>query len=509
MSATFALSFWMIWLALATWFFFRNDEGKSRIFGALTLGALFFWVASWYMSETSWTIKMGMATRDLLILAGSGLFFLSMASKKARFWIGLIALGAIIYFLRQGVIPTPSAQQVSQDNIELDSEGEWLLELREDASIDILQPFTQSYGLSFRPAFQPASPEATELDDYYVVDIPAEYLSERETIKSKLMAGGAVDWIEANEVINVAPIEPSRKLPKVNGKFGVNDPELYQQWAMPALKADEFYRYLQTNKIKPKKKAKIAILDTGVDSQHEDLKGHYKSIRKKHDDDPRGHGTHCAGIAGAVTNNGRGIAGLARTEEFVEISSIKVLSAYGTGSQKSIIDGMIEAADAGVDIISMSLGGLSNQSKQRAYAKAVRYANKKGAIVVCAAGNSNRNASGYAPVSAPGVIGVSALDQNLNRAVFSNTVQDIEMGIAAPGVDIFSTIPGSKYKAYSGTSMATPYVAGLLGILRSLDPDMDTKTAHKILHESGQKTKDGNLTGRFIQPLQAVKMVVE
>ncbi len=122
-----------------------------------------------------------------------------------------------------------------------------------------------------------------------------------------------------------------------------------------------------------------------------------------------------------------------------------------------------------------------------------------------AAGNSNRNAKDYAPVNTKGVIGVSAVDQELNRAAFSNFVSDIPMGIAAPGVGVYSTMPGDKYAALSGTSMATPYVAGLLGMMKSLRPSLTTSEAYDLLKKTGKETKSTDLTGYFIQP----KAVIE
>ena len=122
---------------------------------------------------------------------------------------------------------------------------------------------------------------------------------------------------------------------------------------------------------------------------------------------------------------------------------------------------------------------------------------------------SNRNAKDFSPVNAPGVIGVSAIDSDLNRAVFSNYVQDIELAVAAPGVDIYSTIPGNKYATFNGTSMATPYVSGLVGLMKSIKPDLDTKEAHKILSNSGTKTSNTKETGQFIQPAEAIKLLLK
>jgi len=199
------------------------------------------------------------------------------------------------------------------------------------------------------------------------------------------------------------------------------------------------------------------------------------------------------------------VASYSRDNRFTTITSVKVLSDQGFGTQQTIIDGIIKAADANADVISLSLGGPSNQSRQRAYDKAVKYANNKGAIVVVAAGNSNRNAKEYSPANSKGVIGVSAVDNELNRAEFSNFVQDIPFGVAAPGVGIYSTIPNNRYDTYNGTSMATPYVAGLLGLMKSINPDLTTEQAHKILTETGINTRNSNLTGKFIQPLAVVK----
>jgi thermitase len=266
---------------------------------------------------------------------------------------------------------------------------------------------------------------------------------------------------------------------------------------------------MDQQKIKPKKTAVVAILDTGVDAKHEDISDNFTSIKSKYDTDPRGHGTHCAGIAGAVSNNHKGVASYSRNNDFVKITSIKVLSASGMGTQQTIINGIIEAADRKVDVISLSLGGLSTQTRQRAYEKAVKYAHKAGCIVVAAAGNSNRNAKDFAPVNAEGVIGVSAITEDLSRAVFSNTVEDLKMGVAAPGTNIYSTIPSDKYASFNGTSMATPYVSGLIGLMKSIQPKLDAQQAYEILHATGQQTRSGTETGQLIQPLGAIQQLMK
>ena len=255
--------------------------------------------------------------------------------------------------------------------------------------------------------------------------------------------------------------------------------------------------------------ALIAILDTGVDAKHEDLRTNYTSTKKKYDTDPQGHGTHCAGIAAAVSNNGIGIASAAPTPDFVEVTSIKVLSSFGIGTQRGIVNGILEAADLGADVISMSLGGRATPTKQRAYAEAIRYANERGAIVVVAAGNDGGPARQIAPANAEGVITVTALDNLSRKAVFSNTIEGIDMPIAAPGVDILSTWPGNEYKIASGTSMATPYVSGIVGLLKSIRPELTTAEVHRILLESGESLEEVRATGRLVDPVRALEILEE
>jgi thermitase len=246
-----------------------------------------------------------------------------------------------------------------------------------------------------------------------------------------------------------------------------------------------------------------------VDAMHEDLKNQFHSSDASSDTDPLGHGTHCAGIAAAISNNGVGIASLVPDASFMEVTSIKVLSGIGIGDQRTTINGMIKAADLGADVISMSLGSFSSDAGQRAYGEAVKYANAKGAIVIAAAGNSNQNAKNYSPANAKGIITVSALGSDQRKATFSNTVDDLKFGIAAPGVKIMSTYPGQQYKLLDGTSMATPMVAGLVGLLKAFRPELTTQEVYQILYDSGKSIPDGKRTGKMIQAADALEKVID
>ena len=386
----------------------------------------------------------------------------------------------------------------------LDPRGELLLELKEETPISQIKAVLDQFGIGFRRAFYPRYETLTDLDDYYVLDIPDDQINKLPEIEKRLYDTKLVDWIEENEVIAISPVETNKLPIPIEKKFGINDPDVERLWSFNAMKVDAFYKKINQTKIKPKRKATVAILDTGVDALHEDLADNYISTKTKYDKDLQGHGTHCAGIAGAVSNNKIGVASLSQGNEFVQITSIPVLNNLGMGTQKSIIDGMIEAADNRVDVISMSLGGESSPLKQKAYEKVVQYANEAGAIVVVAAGNSKANAKDYAPANVKGVIAVSAVDENLNRATFSNSVADIAMGLAAPGVNIYSTFPKNEYKTFNGTSMATPYVSGLAGVLKSIHPELNTKEVFQILDQSGLPTGTTQETGMFIQPANAI-----
>ena len=394
---------------------------------------------------------------------------------------------------------------------ELAPNGEILFDIKNKDLMNTINAALSLYNIKIERAFpEIANEEATELDDYYRLDIPTEYLNQVDKIMELLYNTKAIDWAERNEVIKLSPLETnSEKILKGNIDYGINDPKVAELWGFEAMEMDKFYQYIQKNKIKPKKKAKIAILDTGVDSQHEDVKGNFVSTRRKYDKDKQNHGTHCAGIAASVTNNGKGIASFAPNNQFVQVTSVKVLNDWGWGTQDGIVAGIIEAADKGADVISMSLGGPSRDGAQKAYEDAIQYANKKGAIVIVAAGNSNEDAIKHTPANCKGVICVSALDAEIAKANFSNHIKNVEMGIAAPGKDILSTIPNGKYAVYSGTSMATPYVAGLAGILKAVNPKLKTKELYKVLNSTGKTTKDNSLTGKMIYPLEALKAVLK
>ncbi len=223
----------------------------------------------------------------------------------------------------------------------------------------------------------------------------------------------------------------------------------------------------------------VAIVDTGVNYSHPDIMANYDPRGYDHinnDPDPmddNGHGTHVAGIAAGVTNNGVGIAGISQSKIMAE----KVLDSAGSGSYSAVANGIIHAADNDAKVISMSLGGpFSSYTLQNA----VNYAWKKGVLIVAAAGNDNSGKISY-PAAYSNVIAVSAIDPGDNFAYYSNHGKKIEL--AAPGTNIFSTYQGG-YASLSGTSMATPFVSGSAALVLSKNGGLTNSQVRNILDNS-------------------------
>jgi thermitase len=241
--------------------------------------------------------------------------------------------------------------------------------------------------------------------------------------------------------------------------FTPNDPMLPDQWGLARVEAPLAWGVTQGSST-----IRIAVLDTGIDAGHGDISPKVVAARNfttsSTVSDRNGHGTHVAGIAAAVTNNARGVAGLGFNSVLM---NGKVLGDDGSGTWSWVANGIIWAADNGAQVINMSLGGTSHSATIE---NAVNYAWGRGSVLVAAAGNSNSSSLTY-PAAYANVIAVGATDRNDARASFSNFGAWVD--VAAPGVDILSTFPRSgrndRYRWMSGTSMSAPFVAGLAGLV--------------------------------------------
>ena len=197
--------------------------------------------------------------------------------------------------------------------------------------------------------------------------------------------------------------------------------------------------------------------------------------------------THCAGvIAGA--DNDFGIVGVAPS---AELYVAKVLGDNGSGSIQAIINGIDWAIEEQVDIISMSLG--ASQDPGQAFHDSIKRARQAGIIIVAASGNENTHV-GW-PAAYPETIAVGAVDQTFGRANFSNFGKELD--VVAPGVDILSTYPVGRYAKLSGTSMATPMVAGIVALIQAYSRQIGVKaTPEKIVEMIAERSVDMGNAGQ-------------
>jgi subtilisin family serine protease len=239
----------------------------------------------------------------------------------------------------------------------------------------------------------------------------------------------------------------------------------------------------------------VAVIDTGVDYTHRDMaskmwsdaNGYHGYDYVHLDNDPiddMGHGTHCAGIIAADTNNGLDIAGICWN---VKIMALKFLDAGGSGYLTDAVSAIYFSTYNGADVLSNSWGG---GGYSQTLEQAIAYANNQGVIIVAAAGNNNSSSPENYPANYNYVISVAATDSNDDRASFSNYGDWVD--IAAPGVDVLSlrangtsmgTVVDGHTTVASGTSMACPHVSGAVALLLGFNPTLSTDDVNKIISD--------------------------
>ena len=211
---------------------------------------------------------------------------------------------------------------------------------------------------------------------------------------------------------------------------------------------------------------RVAVLDTGVDPTHPDLAGRVLPGRDFVNgagpaDDDEGHGTSVAGVAVARANDGAGTVGVSWEGSVVPV---KVLDSRGEGYDEDIAAGIAWAADQGVDVINLSLGG---PGASEVLEEAVGYARDQGVLVVAAAGNEAASEPHY-PAATPGVLAVAATDWSGNATWFTNHGDWVD--ITAPGHDMFAPTAGGVRTRNDGTSFSAPVVAGVALLLAAQNP---------------------------------------
>src|SRR5579862_7805758 len=327
-------------------------------------------------------------------------------------------------------------------------------------------------------------------------------------VAAKIAADLQVDFVEPNRVRHSLLAAP-------------NDPNYASSWWFPAVQAVQAWSLLPgqylTAATAGTGRVKVAVLDTGADCTHPDFintggastdsaQGGQLMFSASQAivqttianpvclwQDDYGHGTHVTGILAAATSNAVGVSGLAYP---VQVMEFKVLNSAGSGSDTDLMNAIEDAANAGAQVVSMSLGGTGYSSTLQT---AINYAWQHNTLVVAAAGNDAKNEL-FFPAGANHAVGVSATDSGNNLASFSNFGNAVQL--AAPGVGIISTSPTYSttwplnYASASGTSMATPFVSALAGLVAMTTPNV---TAQSILQRMEQTASSTTIGGGWSQ----------
>jgi subtilisin family serine protease len=317
---------------------------------------------------------------------------------------------------------------------------------------------------------------------------------------------------------NIGIIEPNIEYRIIGLENKSEDPQFGELWGLNNTGAEggvvgADINVLNAWKIsKGSKDITIAVIDTGIDYNHEDLKDNIWVNEKEQngvagvDDDgngfiddihgydftrnsgnsmdDNGHGTHCAGTIGAV-HNSIGVAGVMKD---VRLMGLKFLTSSGGGSLENAIKAIDYATQMGVDIMSNSWGG---GGYSKLLEKAIQNASDAGIVFIAAAGNArndnDRRAAYPASYDIDNVISVAAHDRKDSASSFTSYGQTT-VDIFAPGTDILSTIIGDKYKKYSGTSMATPHVSGIVGLFLAKNGKTQPKDIRELMVSTAVKS---------------------
>ncbi|MGN7198355.1 S8 family peptidase [Bacillus mycoides] len=316
------------------------------------------------------------------------------------------------------------------------------------------------------------------------------------------ISSNVIDDLALNDLIEGVEIDNNIKISNQGSdfKFSLSDHSLQtMSWGFEKIQVPSVHKYNITGK-----NVSVAIIDTGIDIYHEDLHvnggiSFLDYTTSYHDDN--GHGTHIAGIVGALDND-KGIIGVAPD---VDLYSVKALDKEGNGKYSNVIKGIDWAINNDIKIISMSINGIQESVS---FEKATELAYKKGILLVSSAGNKgyfNEN-SIMIPAKYDSVISVGALDEENQRWEFSSRGKELEL--MAPGVDILSTFLNGSYIKDSGSSMAAAYVTGLAALIMEKNPLLSNQQVREILQNNAEKLGITNEYGYgLINAIQSINNI--
>jgi subtilisin family serine protease len=306
----------------------------------------------------------------------------------------------------------------------------------------------------------------------YVVNVPKG----TDTLKMA-QAINKLDGVELAEIDGIGGVALVPNDPQVGNCWGLNNTGQTGGTVDADIDAFEAWdRYVGTSEII------LAVVDTGIDGNHPEMAGKQvpgwnTNANNNYTYDNYGHGTHCAGTAGANSNNSIGLAGVSWG---VRIMPIRVLNNGGGGTEAQCGDGIVWATDNGAQICTMSLQYYTGSTYFR---NCVDYAFNKGVLLIAANGNSAGNNIAF-PAKFANCYGVGATTHRDQIASFSN--YGPECDVSAPGENVYSCIPNNGYAYYSGTSMATPHTSGLASLLWSYDRGMKNTEVFEAIRSTAE-----------------------
>ncbi len=271
-----------------------------------------------------------------------------------------------------------------------------------------------------------------------------------------------------------------------------SDPYYVKQWHHTKINSKAAWEVTSGNSVS------VAIIDNGFDAYHEDLSGRVKETYNVSDGSSDvspvssstvSHGSHVAGIVAATVNNGKGGCGVAPE---ADLYLIRVANADGKMPVANLLRAINVAAEWKVDVVNMSIGSASLSLEGiRLLQEAIDGLNESGATLVCASGNKGTDTEFY-PAACDGVLSVAAIDSSGTLASYSNYGEWVDL--AAPGTTIYSCYMDNKYGNMSGTSMASPVVAGVAALVYAINPDisaLDNEDASEAVRAKILETTDG------------------
>lgn len=358
------------------------------------------------------------------------------------------------------------------DESAYDVPGVFVVDARDDLDAPGVLSLASSFGLSFVP---------TALEGSTRIELAAVPAGALARVLAGLRADPRVDYVEP--------------LARVRAFYAPNDPLLTEQWHLTRIGAPRAWDFATGRGVT------VAVVDTGIACENHGpftkgtdlgatpcVPGWNFAANTEHANDDHGHGTHVAGTIAQSTNNGLGAAGVAFQ---ARLMPVKVLDESGWGTTADVADGIRWAADHGAQVINLSLGGPRNAQVLQ---KAIDHALARGTVVVAAAGNTGGRVQ-Y-PGASDGVIGVSATDANDKLAAFSSRGEGVDL--AAPGVNVTQQTVCNhghdkceRFPAFSGTSMASPHVAGAAALVESLGVS-DPAAVERVLRDSARRVDDSD-----------------